>query len=795
MPTPTQISTAATHSQEKQAAAITRAAYAAVLAAEPHTTKVLDTEAGQALRERIRGIVRDTTRKIGDDLNLTLTPARLDQLSRRPTSTVTRAILNNTKQVNRSHDGATLRQVGADLIGQISSTLATQIRSESTLALAPEVEKQTGSPLHKKWVAVMDHRTRPLHRLLHRNAVPLSQPFWDGPQGTINYPGDPKAPLDQVCNCRCHMIFTPALSLPMVATGLPRVLVAADRVGRLVDAAWDLLHPRGRDGQFIETNGDVDIFGLSGIPPSIRGVVKEIRADPQHPDAPNILVEITEPGWNPNYNRILVRSNQIMQHAKPKAAITPSTNPPPVRPLVPGFNMPTAPKGLPVDPNGPHFEPLQKPASWDSMSASEKTQWVKTSMETDLSEFRGKRTDWNPTGFDPELALNLANTYRDLTNWDPETTKEIDAVVPASQTGDYDPRYLTKDAIGVAYSGAISENGPFPPEAPKIIGLGDKFFAPGAEEFWAAHRLDQAQGATREGDTKMLPWSISTATTDPTYTLVHEFAHQRQFRFKETALTNPDARWADLRFDDNFDLVPTPTDWDTTRTNRWEIQQDVQTAYGQTGGSVEAYAEAWASRIGGWSSPELNHALDDWEARMAIPGHMPGPFLPFQDQTDYESATDEQRNSFWERHGDLFNLPEMRDRYPEAAADYDAWFADHPGKEQGTLFDVTNPQAPSNTRQNLAELGPTLVSFPPQSDVEWTMYDLSKEITAGDNLAKIEQLANSAWINSPESAWPAKRRRSFVEEFNRLLSDNGSAPWVPPNRNPLAPAAMMPPSS
>lgn len=53
----------------------------------------------------------------------------------------------------------------------------------------------------KRWVAVMDERTRVSHASINGEVVPVDQPFSNG----LMYPGDPSGPPEEVYNCRCTM--------------------------------------------------------------------------------------------------------------------------------------------------------------------------------------------------------------------------------------------------------------------------------------------------------------------------------------------------------------------------------------------------------------------------------------------------------------------------------------------------------------------------------------------------------------------------------------------------------------
>lgn len=60
----------------------------------------------------------------------------------------------------------------------------------------------------KKWVARMDDRTRPEHRVLNGQKIGLHQPFSVG-YDHIYFPGDTSAPIHLWAGCRCVLVITP----------------------------------------------------------------------------------------------------------------------------------------------------------------------------------------------------------------------------------------------------------------------------------------------------------------------------------------------------------------------------------------------------------------------------------------------------------------------------------------------------------------------------------------------------------------------------------------------------------
>jgi len=57
----------------------------------------------------------------------------------------------------------------------------------------------------KTWRSQEDARVRDTHRVLDRTTVPLAAPFVSPSGAKLRFPGDPRAPLAEVANCRCYL--------------------------------------------------------------------------------------------------------------------------------------------------------------------------------------------------------------------------------------------------------------------------------------------------------------------------------------------------------------------------------------------------------------------------------------------------------------------------------------------------------------------------------------------------------------------------------------------------------------
>ena len=102
--------------------------------------------------------------------------------------------------------------------GELSDSSSTRIaRTEVGMAStngAKEAVKSLNVPnMFKEWVSANDARVRdgdhggPDHAMVNGQEVPLDEKFSVPPDTSMDGPGDPSAPADQVINCRCVLIF------------------------------------------------------------------------------------------------------------------------------------------------------------------------------------------------------------------------------------------------------------------------------------------------------------------------------------------------------------------------------------------------------------------------------------------------------------------------------------------------------------------------------------------------------------------------------------------------------------
>jgi uncharacterized protein with gpF-like domain len=69
---------------------------------------------------------------------------------------------------------------------------------------ATTAAKETGLPLRKEWIAAEDERTRDSHVEANGQIVGQNDSF-DVGGSSLQYPGDPAGPAEEVINCRCAL--------------------------------------------------------------------------------------------------------------------------------------------------------------------------------------------------------------------------------------------------------------------------------------------------------------------------------------------------------------------------------------------------------------------------------------------------------------------------------------------------------------------------------------------------------------------------------------------------------------
>lgn len=97
----------------------------------------------------------------------------------------------------------------------------------------------------KTWLSAEDDRVRPTHEDADGQVVPLSAAF-DVGGVQLDYPGDPSGPDDEVCNCRCTVIYTDE---PVTASATEEVPMKGEAIVKLTAGQPEIRVPVLIDGQ------------------------------------------------------------------------------------------------------------------------------------------------------------------------------------------------------------------------------------------------------------------------------------------------------------------------------------------------------------------------------------------------------------------------------------------------------------------------------------------------------------------------------------------------------------------
>lgn len=97
-----------------------------------------------------------------------------------------------------------------------------------------------GIELEQMWLSTLDGRTRPSHREIDGESVPVSSKFSNG----CRFPGDPSGPAEEVMNCRCTLIAN---------------LRGFERDVRTLDGRWSRLPDGMTYGQWKKMKGEHNV--------------------------------------------------------------------------------------------------------------------------------------------------------------------------------------------------------------------------------------------------------------------------------------------------------------------------------------------------------------------------------------------------------------------------------------------------------------------------------------------------------------------------------------------------------
>lgn len=160
-----------------------------------------------------------------------------------------------------------------------ATTIArTEVVSASNAgALQQMLAMGADGPAEKVWLSTSDGRTRESHRLANGQSVAIEEPFAVGGV-SLNFPGDPRAPVDEVVNCRCTLTWNIEPSV-QVAAGWEKFPVKHDpKSGRFMPGSGDnarvingdasAVHDRGQeffDATATQEQKNARLFYMGGV--------------------------------------------------------------------------------------------------------------------------------------------------------------------------------------------------------------------------------------------------------------------------------------------------------------------------------------------------------------------------------------------------------------------------------------------------------------------------------------------------------------------------------------------------
>lgn len=122
---------------------------------------------------------------------------------------------------SRVREAASVTQPRAEVIARTESHGARNAVNYATVTRVNNAFGVSGA-IRRRWQAANDSRTRDTHRRADGQVVDLSEPFQVG-RASLEFPGDPSGPPEEIINCRCTtitIIDTDALSLAESTTTL-----------------------------------------------------------------------------------------------------------------------------------------------------------------------------------------------------------------------------------------------------------------------------------------------------------------------------------------------------------------------------------------------------------------------------------------------------------------------------------------------------------------------------------------------------------------------------------------------
>lgn len=194
-----------------------------------------------------------------------------------------------TTLVTGAQDGATMAELAASIeqVAHVKAKKAHTIAQTAVIAAINGGEwQQMMEFTHafdvegvKEWEATEDSHTRPDHHEADGQRVAIDSHFVVGGEFML-FPGDPEASPAQVANCRCTTLYDLPVedqimasqtspehgsATPTVDTNGQYWPMEDAAVTAAVNAAFNAMHPRGKDGKFIKKGEGLPAVVLKGL--------------------------------------------------------------------------------------------------------------------------------------------------------------------------------------------------------------------------------------------------------------------------------------------------------------------------------------------------------------------------------------------------------------------------------------------------------------------------------------------------------------------------------------------------
>lgn len=148
-----------------------------------------------------------------------------------------------------------LRSVVGFTEPRASTVARTEIISAANLGSIQQA-RASNLQMNKVWLATEDARTRPTHNRADNQSVGLNEKFVVG-STTLDFPGSPLGPADEVINCRCTIVYED-IEVPEKIESTPIVAAGAD----VMTGAMIALRPSIEDAERIALPGGEDVNQL-----------------------------------------------------------------------------------------------------------------------------------------------------------------------------------------------------------------------------------------------------------------------------------------------------------------------------------------------------------------------------------------------------------------------------------------------------------------------------------------------------------------------------------------------------